>query len=297
MKIGIRATVAVMLTVPAVFATGQMTGVSHPEEVPVSTSPEGIAQPVMYEAPAATSLPTTRNAPVLQARPASTPVLSASMSPVAATSAPREDSVLAVHGPQDPDASIVSRIDGPANQLPIGTIVKTKLGQELSTTRTIAGASWSAELTEAVERDGRVLIPAGSVLNGRVTDVHGGKRITGAASIHLLPQSVVLPDGTRYALHAQVIDTGLYKQTKVSEEGTIIRRDHAGKTLATMTLSTGSGAAAGAVFGGWPGALIGAGIGAGVSTVVWLKQDRQTALPAQTAVTFALTAPMTVGLQ
>jgi len=41
---------------------------------------------------------------------------------------------------------------------------------------------------------------------------------------------------------------------------------------------TGAGAATGAVLGGGVGAIVGAGIGAGVSTVVWLKQDRQATL-------------------
>jgi hypothetical protein len=44
-----------------------------------------------------------------------------------------------------------------------------------------------------------------------------------------------------------------------------------------------------------PGAVIGAGVGAGVSTVVWLKQDRQTELPVDTRITFSLIEPLTVG--
>jgi hypothetical protein len=195
----------------------------------------------------------------------------------------------------DPDAGIVTRIAGPTNQLPIGSLVKVMLAQEISTASTPAGTVFTAQLIEPMKRDGRVLIPAGSTLSGLVTDIHGGKRISGAASIHLRTTSVTLPDGTRYALRGQVIDTNLYRETKVDREGTILRRDHAGKTAAAVALPIGSGLAAGAVVAGVPGAVIGAGVGAGVSTVVWLKQDRQTDLPVNTKVTFALTEPLTVG--
>ena len=50
----------------------------------------------------------------------------------------------------------------------------------------------------------------------------------------------------------------------------------------------------GAMIGGAPGALIGAGVGAGVSTIVWLKQDRQAVLPKDLGLIFSLTEPMSV---
>jgi hypothetical protein len=61
-----------------------------------------------------------------------------------------------------------------------------------------------------------------------------------------------------------------------------------------MSMTTGGAAAAGAVLGGGMGALVGAGIGAGVSTVWWLKQDRQEEIPQDTGVTFTLVGPMEV---
>jgi hypothetical protein len=148
---------------------------------------------------------------------------------------------------------------------------------------------------EPLMRDGRVLIPAGAVIRGKVTEVHGGKRISGKAGIHLQPIAVMMPDGTSMGLHAQVIDTNLYGSTVVDNEGTILHRDHKKEEAGVLALTTGSGAAAGAMVGGVPGALIGAGLGAGVSTVLWLKQDRQAEIPRNTQVTFELTRPMVLG--
>ena len=41
-----------------------------------------------------------------------------------------------------------------------------------------------------------------------MTEVHGGRRISGGALLHLEPRNVTLPDGTHYIVHAQLIDTG-----------------------------------------------------------------------------------------
>ncbi len=301
MKINPLATAMICtLAVPAVNAFGQTTGVSHPSEVVVTTSSQDDA-PVLktrttIAAPARVTIETKPSAATAMAAPETAKVDSA-----------RGASTPEVYGPfislvpmtprADVDANVVTEIAGPANQLPIGTLVKTRMGQDLSTLATVEGTIFTAALTEAVERNGRVLLPAGSLLSGRVTDVHGGRRISGAASIHLQPTTVTLPDGTKYSLHAQVIDTNLLQAVKVDREGTIVRRDHPKEALAVLSLTAGSGAAAGGIIGGVPGALIGAAAGAGVSTALWLKQDRQTNVPVNAQVVFALTSPMVVGGQ
>jgi hypothetical protein len=194
----------------------------------------------------------------------------------------------------DPDAGIVTHVPWPANAVPDGALLKVRLRETISTETTKPGTWFSAELTEPVIGDGRLYIPAGSVLKGRVTWASGGSRISGGAAIHLETRTITLPDGTEYPVHARVIDTNSWQNTKVDSEGTITRREHTKETLATVGLATGGGAAAGAMIGGVPGALIGAGLGVGVSTVVWLKQDRQAVLPKDLGVVFSLTMPMRI---
>jgi hypothetical protein len=194
----------------------------------------------------------------------------------------------------DPDAGMVTHVPSLPGQIPDGTLMKAKLRETLSTETTKPGSSFSAEVSEAVMRDGRVVVPVGALLQGRVTWTQAGKRISGGAAIHLEISTVVMPDGTEYAVHARVIDTNSWENTKVDSEGTIRRKDSGKKTLAVMGLAAGGGAAAGAMIGGPPGALIGAGVGAGVSTVIWLKQDKQAELPKDLGLVFSLTAPMAV---
>jgi hypothetical protein len=194
----------------------------------------------------------------------------------------------------DPDAGIVTYVPSIPGEVPDGTLVKARLREQLSTLTTRPGSRFTADVSEPVMRDGRVVVPAGSVLEGRVTWVRGGKRIGGSAAIHIEPQRVTLPDGSEYLLHARVIDTNSWDNTKVDSEGTIMRSENKKRNAAIMGLTTGSGLAAGAMIGGVPGALIGAGVGAGVSTVVWLQQDRQAVLPKDLGLVFSLTAPMSV---
>jgi len=198
------------------------------------------------------------------------------------------------NGAPDPDAGIVTYVPSLPGEVPDGTMLKVKLRESLSTLTTKPGSRFSAEVSEPVVRDGRVVVPVGAVLEGRVTWVRGGRRISGGAAIHLEARTVTLPDGSQYRLHARVIDTSSWENTKVDREGTILRRDRMKGTLAAMSLTTGGAMAAGAMIGGVPGALIGAGVGAGTSAVVWLKQDRQAELPKDLGVVFSLTAPMMV---
>jgi hypothetical protein len=189
------------------------------------------------------------------------------------------------------DAMIVVSVPEREGELREGTLLKTKMISALSTESTVAGSRFTAEVTDPIERNGRVIIPVGSILEGRVTEVHGGKRITGGALLHLETSNVTLPDGTHYIVHAQVIDTGK-SDFKVTDEGTLKKKDHGKETLAVIGGVTGAGAASGAMMGGGVGAIVGASLGAGVSTVIWLKQDRQAVLPKDVALVFSLTAPM-----
>jgi hypothetical protein len=197
-------------------------------------------------------------------------------------------------GKSDNDAGVVTYVRSRPGEVPDGTLIKVRLREDLSTLTTKPGTKFSADVSEAVMRDGRVIVPVGSLLEGRVTWLRGGKRIGGPAAIHLEPMTVTLPDGMQYVLRAQAIDTDRWDSMKVDGEGSIERREHGKKTAAEISLAAGGGMAAGAMIGGLPGAVIGAGVGAGVSTVVWLKQDRQAELHKDLGIVFSLTQPMNV---
>jgi hypothetical protein len=193
---------------------------------------------------------------------------------------------------RDPDAGIVSVVLSPANELPEGTNVRVRLTERLSTKDTEVGSPFRGEVTTAVFKDGRIIIPPGSILKGRVVGVRQGHHFTGAATLHLRPDMIVLPDGTAYHLYAQVIQSKA-PGTRTDSEGGIQPSSQWKKDTAEYGVGIGAGAIAGAHFAGPHGALIGAGIGATVITAHLLTQHPAAAvLPPGSVVTFSLSEPM-----
>jgi hypothetical protein len=276
------ATAALVFAAVPAFAQSAATGVSHPDSSPITSDDVApVVKPLTPRPSAAT--------PAIPA-PATTEVYGAYV-PYKGTAAAAAPALHAVPVENPEDAMIVVSVPERDGELRTGTLLRTKMVDTLSTEKTVQGTRFSAEVTEAIERNGRVIIPVGSILEGRVTEVHGGKRISGGALLHLETSNVTLPDGTHYIVHAQVIDTGK-SDFNVTDEGTLKKKGHAKETLAVMGGVTGAGAVSGAMIGGGVGAAVGAGIGAGVSTVIWFKQDRQATLPKDVQLVFSLTVPM-----
>ena len=284
MKLQITTAAFVLAAAPA-FA--QTTGVSNPAPAVITTTDDSAPVKTPPAKPSA-AIPAAVAAPAPSA--AATMVYGAYV-PYTGPAVAGAATSVAPAAANDPDAMIVTSVPEREGELREGTLLQTRIQESLSTASTVQGSRFTAELTEPVEKDGRVILPVGSILEGQVTQVHGGRRISGAAALHLETRDITLPDGTHYVVHAQLIDTGK-SGFRVTSEGTLKKKDNAKETLAVVGGVTGAGAVAGAMVGGGVGALVGAGIGAGVSTVIWLKEDRQATLPKDVQLVFSLTTPM-----
>jgi len=193
----------------------------------------------------------------------------------------------------DINSGIVTDVPSAANELPEGTLLRVRLNREISTTITASGDHFQALLTAPIERHGKVVLPAGAVLNGRVTALYTGHHVGKHAAIHLQPDSVSLPDGSTYKLDAQVIDLFMVDHnTHVSSEGTITGNDRTPGTVAALGITTGTATVTGAALGGAVGAFVGAAIGASASTVIWFRQDSTQTLSQGTEIVFSLNRPM-----
>jgi hypothetical protein len=288
--------VALLLAAPA-FA--QTTGVSHPEELndPIAATAAAPQQhyvkpsPNVYESAA----PTTSTLQTRDTTPA--PVVYQAYAPTAG-SMPATTVSHALPTPvvtDDINSGVVIDVPTGPNELPTGTLLRTHLQEAISTKVSRAGSRFSATLITDVTRDGKVFLPSGSTIHGRITEVRGGHRIGGPASIRLEARSVTLPDGTAYPLEAEVVDLGHFKDSHVNSEGTIVDNSHPKQALAVFGLTTGSAAATGALIGGGVGAVVGAGIGVGAGTIWWLKRDHQESLPMNTEIIFSLDDSMHFG--
>jgi hypothetical protein len=265
----------------------------------VSTPPANDAITTSEQAPAAPAV-VTRPAPAAAPAPAP-PAPAAPSNPDAgivetplAPSAPSPKSLDARgldSSKDNTDEGIVTYVPGPANALPEGTVFRVSMLQDIEAYGTAPNTPFSGKVTQDIMRNGKVIVPAGSELHGRVVYATSASRLHGGSTIHLRADEFVLPDGTRYHVHAQVIDTQ-GSDTNVKGEGNIVPSAEVKRNLAILGAGAGGGAIVGAAIGGGVGAIVGSAIGAGAATTHWLLVQRSADLPASSVLIFSLTDPM-----
>ena len=144
----------------------------------------------------------------------------------------------------------------PSNELAEGTNIRARLIDTLSTKDTNAGAAFKAQVATDVYKDGRIIIPAGSELRGRVVSVTQGHHFGPSATLRLRPDVVILPDGTAYHLYGQVVESKA-PNTRTDSEGGIQPSSHLEKNALEYGAGAGTGAIVGAKIAGPHGAVIG----------------------------------------
>jgi hypothetical protein len=178
--------------------------------------------------------------------------------------------------------------------LPAGTALNVKLETTLATFTSKTGDAFSGRITQPVVMDGKIVIPVGATVLGRVSRVSEPRRIAGKPTIGILPETVVLPNGERYALNATLVDTNRRSGTDVNEEGQFKGAGHSTKDLMEVGAGTGGGMLIGGLAGGGKGVLIGGAIGATATISHWLSKRRTAMLPPGTELVMELNRPMTL---
>jgi hypothetical protein len=185
-------------------------------------------------------------------------------------------------------AMAVAQASGP---VPAGTALMVKLETTLATFSNKAGDPFQARLTQPVVLNSKTLIPAGTMVEGRVTRVLEPRRITGKPTIGILPEALVLPTGERLFLDATLVDTNI-PGTDVNQEGEFKGSGHDRRDEIETGGGTAGGMLIGGLIGGPPGILIGGVVGAGSTGVHWLSKHRSATLPAGTELTLELNRPL-----
>jgi hypothetical protein len=193
----------------------------------------------------------------------------------------------------NPDADVVTSVPHRPGELPEGTSIRMLLNQELSTTESQPGSDFSGRVAGDVIFSGRVVIPQGSEVMGKVLRVTEGHRFGSPATIRLRPDLVVLPDGSRYVMRAQVIDAD--GKSRVDGEGTLKPKSQLKNNTIKEGAGVGTGAVAGAIIGGPPGALVGSVVGASVMTThILVQHPSSVKVPKNSLLTLSLTQPMSI---
>ena len=291
LKLTIASLAAATILLPAAHA--QMSGTSHPEKLDdaITTSPGPSTAPHYVKPSPAVPVTSPVATTDTVESPTTAPAVACMSTPVPQEATQGRRPLTAAN---DPDANIVMSAPDVPGQVNEGTPLYAELQTPLSTTDSRIGDTFLAALTQPVTQHGEVLLPIGSQIRGRISEIHGGRRISGRASIRLRPESVTLPDGSTHPLHAELTGLGQFSSSHVDSEGTIIGDSHPKAALTAVAAATGGATVAGAALGGGVGAAVGAGVGASLGTIWWLKRDVQQELPSGTRLIFSLDQPLTV---
>jgi hypothetical protein len=178
-----------------------------------------------------------------------------------------------------------------AAPVPAGTALMVKLETTLATFSNKPGDPFQGQLTKDVVINGKTLIPAGAMVEGRVTKVAEPRRISGRPTIGILPETVVLPGGERLYLDATLVDTNI-PGTDVNSEGEFKGPGHDRRDKLEAGGGTAGGMLIGGLVGGPIGIVVGGAIGAGSAGTHWLVEHHSAVLPAGTELTIELNRPI-----
>jgi hypothetical protein len=153
--------------------------------------------------------------------------------------------------------------------IPAGTEMMLALDTTLSSETSHAGDTFSATVVEPIVVDGHEVIPAGSTIEGRVTDAVPAKRGAGKASLGMSFGALRLASG----YHTNIV--GSFQEVSASKKG---------RNAAVIGGSAAGGALLGRILGkDTRSTVIGAIIGGGIGTAVLVGKEREQAvLPADT---------------
>jgi len=263
-------------------AQGQYSGVSQPPQDPIEITPDAAPVPAKPAAGVVAQ-------PIA---PAPQPAAADTTYPSQTTAQDSSQQALTTRtAAVDPDGDIVHPRPARPGELIEGSTIRVRIIDRLSSTDLEKGQPFRGQVASDVFQDGKVMIPAGSSIEGRVSNVSTGNHLGGHGSFRLKPESVTLPDGSRYELHAYATGTPGSK-TKMGSEGSINPGSRKKKDGIEYGAVVGTGAVAGAVIAGPVGALTGSLIGAGMVTTHILVDHPQATLEPGAVLLFTLTEPL-----
>lgn len=164
--------------------------------------------------------------------------------------------------------------------VPAGTVLVITLGQPLGSKTSQTGQTFLASLAQPVTLDGHAAIPKGSTVNGTVLVAKEKGKIKGEGQLSLTLRSITVK-GQTYPIHTGTLDSTIKGKGK--------------RTAATAGGGAAGGALIGGLAGGGKGLAIGALVGGGAGLIGGaVTGNKQIELPAETALSFTLSAPLTL---
>jgi len=164
--------------------------------------------------------------------------------------------------------------------IPAGTVITVKTQQALGSKTSQTGQTFLASLAQPVGVGGKPAIPDGATASGRVVSAKAKGKFKGEGELILALTSISVK-GHTYDIQTATLDSTVKGKGK--------------RTAVTTAGGAGAGALIGGLAGGGKGAAIGAGAGAAAGLLGGaFTGNKQIEIPAESALSFTLTAPLTL---
>lgn len=157
-------------------------------------------------------------------------------------------------------------------EVPEDTALRIRLDDTLTSVDSQVGDPFSATVVDAGEyRNARVY--------GHITEIDMSGKVKGSTSMMLRFDRIVMPDGRRARIHAEIIE--LYHAPsgeKLDVEGAIESGGRGRRSIEHSVIGAGAGALLGGIFGGGKGAGIGSIVGGagGLGTTAFHGREKIT---------------------
>ena len=146
--------------------------------------------------------------------------------------------------------------------IPSGTKVPLALKQAISTRNAKEGDPVYCETTFPFVVDDRIVIPAGTYVQGKISRVQRPGRIKGRAELLMHFTSMIYPSGYTVMLPGSLDNIpGADKTSMKGPEGTVRQDSDKGKDIGTVASTASTGAVIGGLSAGGKGAGLGAAAG------------------------------------
>ncbi len=153
--------------------------------------------------------------------------------------------------------------------IPAGTSIPLSLKQAISTKTAKDGDPVYAETAFPFVVNERVVIPAGTYIQGKIEHVQRGGHVKGRAEVLIHFTSMIYPNGYTVMLGGSIENApGSENTTMKDSEGTIRQDSDTGKKAETAAATAATGATIGGVTHGLKGAGIGAAAGGAVGLAI-----------------------------
>ncbi len=206
-------------------------------------------------------------------------------------------------GPDEPAATTAKPADKKAEAVaeeareepgrivvPAGTKVPLVLKHAVSTKSARPGDGVYLETTFPVTQNDRIVIPAGTYVQGQITAVKRSGRVKGRAELLLHFTTLIFPNGYTVSLPGALESVpGSEDKTVKDQEGTIQAEGSKGRDVGTAAGTAATGAVIGGLASGGKGAGIGAGAGGAAGVLIGLfSRGNEVRLETGTAVEMVL---------